>query len=161
MKCALEMRMEVEKKILQEEIERKIKEQKQFEENMDKYLTQMMPKLNTFIEQQLLKGNGKTEFLVKKCSAMTEKGFYFIGEIRNPYHTKFPYWNLFYHPYFSLGCTILCLEHYVKFLQELCYDVTIEDATFRGCSSTGKSEEWVPCQKIIVKIPDNPCENKD
>lgn len=158
MKCAMEMKFAVEEKLIQEEIERKIKEQKQFEENMNKYLTQMMPKLNNFIEQQLLKGNGKMEFFVKECTAQSEKGFCYIGEIKNPYNTELPYWNLIYHSSFLSTCNILYLEHYIKFLKELCYDITIEDATFRGCSSTGKSKEWVSCQMITIKIPENPCQ---
>lgn len=155
MRCALEMKVAVEEKLLQEEIERERKRQEQYEKNMNTYLTEMLPKINDFVEKLLLEGNGKAEFLIKKCTAASEQGFYYIGEISNPYQTELPYWNLFYHKAFVSN--LLHLEHYVNFLKNLCYDVSVEEASFYGNSSTGKTKKLVSCSCVKVSIPKNPC----
>lgn len=157
MKCALEMKVAVEEKLLQEEIERKRKKQERYEQNMNTYLTEVFPKMNDFVEELLLKGNGQAEFLIRRCQSVLEQGFYYIGEKGNPYRTKLPYWDLFNHPTFSTGHNLFCLEHYVDFLKSLCYDVSVESASFYGNSSTGKSKELVCCSVIKISIPTNPC----
>ena len=145
MKCALEMKMAVDEKLAREEIEKKLKEKKEFEKNMLEYLKNVS-KLSDMIEEKLLEGNGRVELLFNRHP--WKKDFYSFGKKDYSYLKTEPYWELRYkiENYFHL-------EHLVAFLENHCYEVKIETYSFVGYSSTGKSKRTVDCWKMIIKIP--------
>ena len=145
MKCALEMKIAVAEKLAREEAEKKLKEKKEFEENMSEYLKNIS-KLSNMIEEKLLEGNGYAELLFNRHP--WRKDFYNFGKKDYSYLKTAPYWQLRYETedYFYL-------EHLVSFLENLCYEVKIETYSFVGYSSTGKSKHTVDCWKMIIKIP--------
>jgi hypothetical protein len=143
MKCALEMKVAVETKLLNEEMEA-----------MEHYLTEVLPKLNAIVEDLLLRGNGKAELMLDEKG----NGKYYLGckDYESYPKNSLPYWAVRRDKRFNSD-DIIYLEHYKNFLENLCYEVKITQDSFKGCSSTGKSTEYVYYPVLKISIPTNPC----
>ena len=139
MKCAMEMKVAVETKLLNEEMEK-----------MEHYLTKVLPKLNIIVEDLLFRGNGQAELMLDKKA----DGKYYLGckDYESYPKNSLPYWGVRRDKRFN-DCDIIYLEHYKEFLENLCYEVEITQGSFRGCSSTGRSTGYVYYPALKISIP--------
>ena len=149
MKCALEIALAIAEeerleKIKKEEAE-KVKYQKALETFYEK-----IDEINEIIENALIKGKGKAEFLLdREYWLYLPNGFYYLAEKNYNYVNKnggYPHWSTK-----SLSIAFP-LEIYIKYLKSLCYNVEISDYNFIGSSSTGKTKHTVKCKKIKIFI---------
>ena len=144
MKCAMEMKMMVTEKIKEEERKR-----------TERYLTVVLPKLNSIVEELLLSGNGIAEIMLDHKS---NGEYYLCAKDYDSYpKNELPYWGLRRDKRFDYYDTIY-LHHYISFLENLCYKVELTQKSFKGCSSTGKSTGYVYYDALIISIPKNPCQ---
>lgn len=155
MKCAMEMKIAVEEKLLQEKIKRAIEEQKALEKKIKHYTENVLPKLNALVEKLLLQGNGKATLKLKQ----RYDEWCWVGEIDDKSYpnNNLPYWELRRSNDFDYD-DIFPLDDYKQFLESLCYDVTVKNTSFMGCSASGKSKNLVYYTKMTISIPDNPCQ---
>lgn len=148
MKCALEMAIEIEKikelERIKAEEERKIRYQTklaEFYENLEK--------IDKIVEDALLEGRGRTEFLVDDSCAYNEDGFYHFAETDK----KYAYKNGGHVYYYTKSISDdFPLEIYIDYLKSHCYNVEIVDYSFIGYSSTGVTKRTVHCKKIKISI---------
>jgi hypothetical protein len=149
MKCALEMEIEIAKV---EELER-IKAEEERKAKYQAKLAEFYEELERFdekVENALLEGKGKAEFLIDNSRSYKEEGdFYYLAEPDNFYAYKNGG-----HPYYCMArhsCDFP-LEIYVDYLKSHCYNVEITDYSFIGYSSTGATSRTVKCKKMKISI---------
>ena len=155
MKCAMEMKIAVEEKLLQEKIKRAIEQQKVLEKKIKHYTENVLPKLNTLVETLLLQGNGKATLKLKQqCDE-----WFWIGEMdyKSYPNNDLPYWELRRLNSFGYD-DIFPLDDYKQFLESLCYNVTVKNTSFMGCSASGKSRNLVYYTEMTISIPTDPCQ---
>ena len=145
MRCALEMKIALIEKAAKEEEEREAALRAKLANEMVKYLD-YLPRLNQKVEQELLDNNGVAELLLDTDFRCLD-GFYFVGWQEAISKSKY-YWELR-----RSSAANIHLDHYCQMLRDLCYEVTFEETSFIGYSSTGKTHK--PCKhyKLIIKIP--------
>ena len=146
MKCALEMAIAIEEAKRLEAIKAEEERKRRYEEDLKKFY-ECIEKIDSYVEKELLKNKGKVELLCEECC--WRSGFYSFGEKNYDYKNKnggYP------HYYLTQNTPMFPLDIYVAYLKSHCYTVQIENTTFKGASSTGKTKFEVPCIKMIISI---------
>lgn len=144
MKCALEMAIAIEEAKRLEAIRAEEECKRKYEEDL-KYFYEHIEEIDSYVEKELLRSKGKVELLCKKWY----REFYRFGEKDYDYKSKnggYPYY------YLTLKASPFPLDIYIEYLKSHCYTVKIEDGTFTGASTTGKTKAEVPCIKITISI---------
>lgn len=146
MKCALEMAIAIEEAKRLEAIKAEEERKRKYEEDLKKFY-EKIESINSYVEKELLKSKGEVELLCEEC--FWRSGFYYFGEKDYDYKNR----NGGYPHYYLIQNTpIFPLDIYIEYLKSHCYTVKIENATFKGASSTGKTTRLVPCIKMIISI---------
>ena len=145
MKCALEMAIAIEEAKRLEAIKVEEERKRRYEEDL-KYFYNHIKSIDSYVEKELIKSKGRVELL---CEKVLWNGFYYFGEKDYDYKSRnggYPYYSL------TTESVPFPLDIYVEYLKSHCYTVEIEDATFIGASTTGKTKSKVSCIKMIISI---------
>lgn len=146
MKCAFEMALEIEEVKRLGAIRAEEERKRKYEKDL-KYFYEHIGDIDSYVEKELMNGKGKIELLCEKLTWWS--GFYRFGEKDYDYKSKnggFPYY------YLRPNTSAFPLDIYIEYLKSHCYTVEIEDATFMGASSTGKTFRTIPCFKMTISI---------
>jgi ribosomal protein L17 len=149
MKCALEMAAVIVEAERLETIRKEEERKKEFEKRLVKFY-EKIEKIDTFVENAILKGKGKAELLVDSpFSTEKELGCYCFAELDNRYADRnggYPYY------YTNTLTDNFPLEIYIEYLKSHCYNAEIIPYSFVGYSSTGRTKRTVRCNKIKISI---------
>lgn len=146
MKCALEMAIAIEEAKRLAEIKAKEERKRKYEMDLKRFY-EHIKEIDFYVEKKLLNNKGKAELLCEECPWWS--GFYLFGEKNYDYRNKnggYPYYSL------TSKASAFPLDIYIEYLESHCYTVKLEDATFVGASTTGKTKSKVPCIKITISI---------
>ena len=137
-----------------EELNEKARLMEQYAKLTQSYLNSL-PKIDKYVEGLLLENNGTVTILLGDDSwnhkANVKNGFAAIIEKNTTSYPRnsLPYWENNY----PLGRdVILNIQEYANYLRQHGYKVTVANATFDACSSTGKSECIMIAQSMHIEI---------
>jgi hypothetical protein len=165
--CAQSVAAAVEAKrveeMIREAIERERREAEiaaKLKENIQKFVSEDMQKIDAFIEKRLIEGKGVFRHVIcdNFCGG-ARKGFVYFGRRADPYRPSLPnkpYWS--HYVVSEWQDYPIHLETYIEHLKSLCFEVTFEKETWTGYSSTGKSSCTMESLILVVKVPKElPC----
>ena len=165
--CAQSVAAAVEAKRVEEMIRAAIERERReaeiaakLKENIQKFISEGLPRVDAFIEKHLIEGKGVFRHVIcdNFCGG-ARKGFVYFGRRADPYRPSLynkPYWSHYAVSEWE-DCPIH-LETYIEHLKSLCFEVTFEKETWTGYSSTGKSSCTMESLILVVKVPKEfPC----
>lgn len=165
--CAQTVAAAIEAKRVEEMIQAAIERERReaeiaakLKENIQKFISEDMPKVDAFIEKHLIEGKGVFRHVIRNnYRGGALEGFVYFARRADPYRPSLsnkPYWNHYVVSEWK-DCPIH-LETYVEHLKSLCFEVTFEKETWTGYSSSGKSSCTMESLVLVVKVPkDLPC----
>lgn len=146
--------------MVQEALEKAKREQELAEQRKrknEKFINQVMPEVDAFVEKALIDGKGEFVQLIYAAPSFYPHFIQFV-EKSNEYRYKYPRNDMRYWSVTPVQDWEIPLEIYVEHLRSLCFEVEIIEAPWTGYSSTGKTSRTVYTRQLIVRVPkDLPC----
>ncbi len=159
MLCAKSVAIALEAKKVEEKVQKALARANK----VKRFFDCIVPEVDAYVEKGLISGGGQFSQMIygiggRYESVIPSEGFVNFVKPSEEYRNRLPYGK----NYWSVEKVLkwdIPLQEYVDYLRSLCFEVEVVNAFWRGWSSTGKSNEMMYCQKLIVRIPKElPCD---